>query len=161
MQADIFDAEVRLDELTQSAKNAEAIRREHGRLSSRLVELEGRYAGLQGPLPTNADAGSFLKQVSQIAQEEQLEIRNFQPANSVDGEGYTAMEVLLDGEGSFASICAFFDRLSKIQRLSKVRRLAIKVDPQAETYQMEATIVIYFGLKAQRPDAGLKGAGRG
>ncbi len=35
-------------------------------------------------------------------------------------------------------------------------------DDEAPTINpMEATIVIYFGLKAQRADAGLKGAGRG
>jgi type IV pilus assembly protein PilO len=161
MQADIFNAQVRLDELVQSGRNADAIRREHGRLSSRLEEIEARYAALQRRVPTSAEAGAFLKDVSQIAHEEKLEISNFQPANSVEGEGYTAMEVMLDGEGSFASICSFFDRLSKIQRLSKVRRLSVKVDPLSDTYPMEATIVIYFGLKAQRPDAGQKGAGRG
>mgnify|MGYP001224270304 CR=1 FL=1 len=161
VHANVFEAQVQLDELAQSGRNADAIRREHARLSSRLEEIEGRYAALQRRVPIGAEAGAFLKDVSQIAQEEQLEIGNFQPANSVEGEGYMAMEVMLDGEGSFAAICSFFDRLSKIQRLSKVRRLSVKVDPHLETYPMQATIVIYFGLKAQRADAGQKGAGRG
>jgi type IV pilus assembly protein PilO len=161
MQQDIFDAEVRLDELTQSGRNADAIRREHKRLSSRLEEIEDRYAALRRRVPRNAEAGTFLKDVSQIAHEEKLAISNFQPADSVEGDGYTAMEVMLNGQGSFASICSFFDRLSKVQRLSKVRRLSVTVDPQSDTYPMEATIVIYFGLNAQRADAGQKGAGRG
>lgn len=161
IERDIFAAEVRLDELTQSGRNAAAIRREHERLSSRLEEIELRYAALRRRVPQNAEAGSFLKDVSQIAQEEQLAISNFQPASSTEDDGYTALEVMLHGQGSFASICSFFDRLANIQRLSKVRRLAIKVDPLADTYPMEATIVIYFGLNAQRADAGQKGAGRG
>jgi hypothetical protein len=50
---------------------------------------------------------------------------------------------MLDGKGSFRSICAFFDRLSKIQRLSKVKDLSVSVDPQSDDYPMKATIVIY------------------
>ncbi len=74
-------------------------------------------------------------------------ISNFQPFQPVDGHGFTAMEVMLDGKGTYQSICSFFERLSKIQRLSKVIDLTVSVDPQAEEYPMKATIVIYYGLK--------------
>lgn len=163
VQKDIFDVEIRLDELTQTARNADAIRDEHHRLSSRLEKIEDRYATLRRRVPQNAEAGSFLKDVSEIAKEEKFEIDNFQPTGSTEETGYSAMEVLLEGQGSFGSICSFFDRLSKIQRLSKVRRLSILVDSRAETgtYPIEATIVIYFGLKAQRSAAGPRGADRG
>lgn len=142
----IFDAVVRIDELSLSRQNAATIRQEHERLSKRLHEIGVQYEGLQQRVPLNAEAGSFLKYVSDIAREEDLVISNFQPASSVAGDGYTAMEVLLDGQGSFKSICSFFDRLAKIQRLSKVKNLTVKVEQQSETYPMQATIVIYFGL---------------
>jgi type IV pilus assembly protein PilO len=154
MEADILDAEMRIDALVVSGQNAEAIRREHARLSSLFQEIEARYAALEQRVPLNAEAGSFLKHVSQIAQEEKLVIANFQPAQSVQGDGYTAMEVMLDGKGSFKSICSFFERLSKIQRLSKVKDLTVSVDPQSDDYPMKATIVIYFGLKGDEAAAG-------
>jgi Tfp pilus assembly protein PilO len=139
----IFDTVVQIDELTLSRQNAAAIRKEHERLSSRLEDIEARYAALQRRVPANADAGSFLKQVSEIADQEKLVISNFQPANSVEGNNYAAMEILLEGRGSFAGICSFFDRLAKLQRLSKVRSLSIVVDEFAEMYPIQTTIVIY------------------
>jgi Tfp pilus assembly protein PilO len=149
VERDLLDAEMKIDELIVSAQNAPVIRREHERLSSHMQEIEARYSALEERVPINAEAGSFLKHISEIAQEEQLEISNFQPAQSTLGNGYAAMEVMLDGKGSFRSICAFFDRLSKIQRLSKVKDLSVSVDPQSDDYPMKATIVIYFGLKTE------------
>lgn len=140
-------AEMKIDAIAVSSRNAPVIRREHERLSRQLKEIEVRYAALEARVPLNAEAGSFLKHISEIAQQEQLAISNFQPAQSVQGNGYAAMEVMLDGQGSFKSICAFFDRLSKLQRLSKVKDLTISVDPQSDVYPMKATIVIYFGLE--------------
>ena len=136
-----------IDALVVAGQNAAAIRREHARLSSLFQEIEARYSALENRVPLNAEAGGFLKHVSEIAQEERLVITNFQPSQSVKGDGYTAMEVMLDGKGSFKSICSFFERLSKIQRLSKVKNLSVSVDPQSDDYPMKATIVIYYGLK--------------
>lgn len=152
MEADLFDTKMKIDELAVSGENAVAIRREHARLSSHLQEIEARYSALEQRVPLNAEAGSFLRHVSEIAQEEKLVITNFQPAQSVQGDGYTAMEVMLDGRGSFKSICSFFERLSKIQRLSKVKDVTVSVDPQSDDYPMKATIVIYFGLQGDSLD---------
>ncbi len=143
----ILDAQMKIDALAVSSQNAPVTRREHERLSSHLQEIESRYAALEARVPLNAEAGSFLKHISEIAHQEQLAISNFQPAQSIKGNGYAAMEVMLDGRGNFKSICAFFDRLSKLQRLSKVKDLTISVDPQSDDYPMKATIVIYFGLQ--------------
>jgi len=153
IETQIFDAAVRIDELNLSKQNAATIRQEHSRLSKRLHEIGVQYAGLQQRVPLTAEAGSFLKNVSDIAREEDLIISNFQPASSIDGAGYTAMEVMLDGRGSFKSISSFFDRLSKIQRLSKVKSLTLKVEQQTDDYPMQATIVIYFGLDSNSTGA--------
>jgi Tfp pilus assembly protein PilO len=147
VETDIFDTVMKIEELALSRQNADVIRREHARLSSHLRNIDARYAALEQRVPVNAEAGSFLKHVSEIAREENLDIGNFQPAQSVEGDGFTAMEVMLDGKGSFESICSFFERLSKIQRLSKVKDLSVSVDPRSDSYPMKATIVIYFGLK--------------
>lgn len=143
----MLDAQMKIDALAISSRNAPVIRHEHERLSSHLQEIEARYAAIESRVPLNAEAGNFLKQISEIARQEQLEISSFQPAQSIQGNGYAAMEVMLDGKGNYKSICAFFDRLSKLQRLSKVKDLTISVDPQSDIYPMKATIVIYFGLQ--------------
>jgi len=148
VESKMFDTVMKIEELQVSRQNAQTIRREHARLSGQLQDIAARYAALEARVPVNAEAGSFLKDVSEIAREEQLDIGNFQPAQSVAGDGFTVMAVMLDGKGSFQSICSFFERLSKIQRLSKVKDLQVAVGPESDGYPMKATIVIYFGLKS-------------
>jgi Tfp pilus assembly protein PilO len=153
LESAILETQMQIEDLEIMARNAPAIRREHSRLTDHLQEIEKRYAALEARVPISAEAGSFLKHVSEIAREEQLEISNFQPAQSIHGNGYTAMEVMLDGKGTFESICSFFQRLAAIQRLSKVKDLTVSVDPQSADYPMKATIVIYFGLKSEETAA--------
>jgi len=160
VESSILDAGMRIDELALSKQNAVVIRQEHDRLSSRLEDIGARYGALQQRVPETAEAGSFLKFVSEIAHDEKLAINNFQPGKTYEGEGYTALEVVLNGKGSFASIASFFDKLSKIQRLSKVKDISITADRQSDGYPMKATIVIYFGLKGDGKSSD-KGASRG
>jgi len=154
LEGDILDTEMKIDQLVVSRENAETIHHEHERLSSHLQDIKARYSALEERVPLNAEAGSFLKHVSEIAHEEELAITNFQPAQSVQGNGYTAMEVMLDGKGSFESICSFFERLSKIQRLSKVKDFSVSGDAQSDDYPMKATIVIYYGLQGDGATVG-------
>ena len=83
IEQDIFNVSVRIDELTESSRNAPAIRSEHEKLSGRLKDIQARYAALQGRVPGSAESGSFLKYVSDIARQENLAISDFQPAKSV------------------------------------------------------------------------------
>ncbi len=147
VETDILDAEMKIEELTAAQQNAVAIRKKYASLSDQLKEIQARYAALEQRVPLSAEAGNFLKHVSEIASEEKLVISNFQPAQPVAGDGFSAMEVMLDGKGTFKSISSFFDRLSKIQRLSKVKDLSVVAEPRSDNYPMKATIVIYFGLQ--------------
>jgi Tfp pilus assembly protein PilO len=161
VETKIIDAEIKIDELAAAGKNAMAIRRKYASLSKQLQDIQARYAALERRVPLSAEAGNFLKHVSTIASEEKLVISNFQPAQSVPGDGFTAMEVMLDGKGSFQSICSFFDRLAKIQRLSKVKDLSVVADPDSNDYPMKATIVIYFGLQDDGADSPAQEVRRG
>jgi Tfp pilus assembly protein PilO len=157
----ILDTEMKIEELSTARQNAVAIRKKYASLSDQLKDIQARYAALERRVPVNAEAGNFLKHVSEIAGEEKLVISNFQPAQSTPGDGYIAMEVMLDGKGSFQSICSFFDKLSKIQRLSKVKDLSVAADPRSDDYPMTATIVIYFGLQEEDADSPVQEVHRG
>jgi Tfp pilus assembly protein PilO len=160
IEQDIFNVSVRMDELTESARNALAINTEHEKLSGHLKAIQARYAALQSRVPASAESGSFLKYVSDIARQQNLAISEFQPARSTEGDGYTAMEVILNGRGSFASICSFFDQLSKVSRLSKVKDISVAISDDTNEYPLKATLVIYFGLTDKRSDKTKEG-GRG
>jgi Tfp pilus assembly protein PilO len=148
----IADTLVRIEEVLLSVQNSPLIREQHRKVTETLSEVTGRISEVQRRVPQDADVAAFLKQLTQIAVTEQLAIKDFQPGKPSHKDGYAEMQVTLKGEGSFASICAFLDRLNKLTRLSKVKDLTLSAGEDSPDYPMTATLVIYFALQGQ--DAG-------
>ena len=143
----IADRSARIEELRLSLQNASVVREQHRKVSEKLHEVTTRIAEVQRRVPQDANAGEFLKEVTQLASAERLVIKDFSPEQPADKNGYAEMEVTLTGEGSFASICGFVDRLAKLKRLSKVKNLTLSAVDFGREYPMRATLVIYFGLQ--------------
>lgn len=139
----------RIQELMLSGKNAPIIREQHGKVSRTLREVTSRIAEVQRRVPRIADAGEFLKEVSQLAGAEQLTIKDYQPEKPTYQNGYAEMQVTLKGTGSFAGICTFVQRLDELKRLSKVKDLILSAGEGASQYPMTATLVIYFALQGE------------
>jgi len=104
---------------------------------------------VQRRVPQDADAGEFLKQLSQLATSEKLAISDFHPEKPEIKNGYAEMAVILKGSGRFSSICTFVDRLNKLARLSKIKDLTMEAEDNSHEYPMTATLVIYFGLRGE------------
>jgi Tfp pilus assembly protein PilO len=145
----VADRSARIQELTLSLRNAPIAREKHRKVSEKLREVTTRIAEVQRRVPREANAGEFLKEVTQLASSEQLGIKDFSPEKPQTRSGYAEMEVTLKGAGSFASICSFVDRLSKLQRLSKVKNLTLSTGDGTNEYPMTATLIIYFGLQGK------------
>jgi len=153
----IANTSTRIEELTLSAQNAPVIREQHRKASDKLREVTTRIANVQRRVPRDANAGEFLKEVTQLASSEQLAIKGFQPEKPENKAGYAEMRVTLSGAGSFASICTFVDRLTKLTRLSKVRDLTLSASDTGTEYPMTATLVIFFGLRGDDPEPAEEG----
>jgi Tfp pilus assembly protein PilO len=121
----VADRTVRIEELTLSMKNAPFVREQHHNVSEKLREVTTRIADVRRRVPADANAGEFLKEITQLASQQNLAIKDFNPGKPQIRDGYAEMDVTLKGAGSFASICSFVDRLAKIKRLSKVKNLSV------------------------------------
>jgi Tfp pilus assembly protein PilO len=141
-----------IDELMQSVQNAPIIRQQHRIVSDKLRDVTTRIANVRRRVPKEPDAGEFLKQVTQLASEQKLAIKDFHPEKPETRNGYAEMQVKLTGEGSFGSICTFMDQLNKLARLSKIKDLTLTSETDATEYPMTATLVIYFGLRASEAE---------
>jgi Tfp pilus assembly protein PilO len=141
------ETSIRIEEVLLSVQNAPLIREQHQRASATLDDVTARIADVQRRVPGEADAGSFLKEVTQIASAEQIAIKDFQPEKPALKSGYAELAVTLKGQGSFAGICTFVDRLSKLKRLSKVKDLRVSAAEGTTDYPMTATLIIYFALQ--------------
>jgi Tfp pilus assembly protein PilO len=148
----IAETSAQIDEVMQSVQNAPVIREQHRIVSAKLQEVTTQIANVQRRVPQDADAGEFLKQVTQLAGNEKLAINDFHPEKPELRDGYAEMQVTLKGTGSFGSICTFVDRLNKMARLSKIKDLILSADDSTAEYPMSATLVIYFGLRGDDAD---------
>ena len=146
---EITETSARIDELLQSVRNGPVMREQHRVVTEKLREVTARIASVQRKVPQDADAGEFLKEVTQLAGAGQLSLKDFHPEKPETKHGYSEMQVTLRGQGSFSSICTFVDRLSKLSRLSKIKDLTLSAGNDASEYPMAATLVIYFGLKGK------------
>ena len=144
---EIGETSVRIDGLLASVHNGPVTREHHRIAAEKLREVRTRIADLQRRVPRDADAGTFLKDVTQLANDGQLAIKDFHPEKPEAKTGYGEMQVTLKGQGSFGSICSFIDQLSKLTRLSKIKDLTVTVGESATEYPMTATLVIYFGVR--------------
>jgi Tfp pilus assembly protein PilO len=144
---EIAETSVRIDDLLASVHNGPVTREQHRIASEKLHEVTTRIADLQRRVPRDADAGTFLKEVTQLAHDGKLAIKDFHPEKPEAKSGYGEMQVTLKGQGSFGSICSFIDQLTKLTRLSKIKDLTVTVGESATEYPMTATLVIYFGLR--------------
>jgi Tfp pilus assembly protein PilO len=143
----IAETSARIDDLLASVRNGPVTREHHRIAVEKLHEVTTRIANLQRRVPREADAGAFLKEVTQLAGAGQLAIKDFHPEKPEVKAGYAEMQVTLKGQGSFGSICTFVDQLTKLTRLSKIKDLTVSVGENATEYPMTATLVIYFGLR--------------
>jgi Tfp pilus assembly protein PilO len=145
----IASTSAKIVELEMLIQNAPVMREQHRKVTDKLTEVTTRIAQVQGRVPRDAGAGQFLKEVTALATEEQLAIKDFTPDKPQERNGYAEMQVTLKGAGSYASICKFLGRLSQIKRLSKVKDLQLSAGDDASAYPMTATLVIYFGLRGK------------
>ncbi|MEX2309476.1 MAG: type 4a pilus biogenesis protein PilO [Pirellulales bacterium] len=153
----VVDRSARINELKLSLRNGPVVRDQHRKVSEQLGKVTKRIADVQRRVPQEADAGEFLKELTQLASAEQLAIKDFNPEQSQIKHGYAEMEVTLNGAGSFASICSFVDRLAKLNRLSKVKNLTLSAVDIGDEYPMTATLVIYFGLQRKEMTSAQEG----
>jgi Tfp pilus assembly protein PilO len=145
----VADTSARIQELSLLIENAPIMREQHQKVSRTLNQVTATIADIQRRVPRDADAGEFLKEVTRLASAESLAIKDFTPDKAVNRNGYAEMQVTLKGNGSYASICRFVDRLAKLKRLSKVKDLTVSAEGNANEYPMTATLVIYFGLRGK------------
>jgi len=157
---EIAETSAKIDELLQSVRNGPVMRQQHQIESEKLRTVKTRIANLQQRVPPEPDGGEFLNEVTKLAADGHVSIKDFHPEKSETKAGYAEMQVTLRGQGSFASICHFIDQLSKLTRLSKIKDLNLTAGDDSTEYPMTATLVIYFGLRGSetaKPQEGRSG----
>ncbi len=122
------------------------VRTDHANLSESLSEIKNRTEALHRRVPREPREVEFLMQVTEVANDEGLEIREYVFGAISKKRGYSQMEMTLIGDGTYHSICGFLDRVHRLPRLSNVAKMEVTADAQNDSYPINLTLVIYFDL---------------
>lgn len=118
----------------------------HRQLRREADELNAQIATIRERIPVSPLEETFLSHTNNIAKEEQLAIGNFRRAKTKDFPDYSEVDVVISGQGSYASICRFLYRVSRLERLSTVRQLSIESNPGSNEYPFEVIYSLQFGM---------------
>ncbi len=127
--------------------------REFTRLQSNLKLLEDSAEAARQRIPETPEEAEFLAQISKAASENGLAIQNFTRGAVTVLETHSQLQIRLTGEGDYASICGFFERMANFSRVATVSNLSLSIPGDAEIYPLDMTLTLYFGARTPQGDA--------
>ena len=141
-------ASQRMAEMDTTLVAADEIRTEHSLLSRRLSADRDQVAALKARIPDDPSETEFLALASELAEETGLQIQDYRPDKTIEAPSFSSLEVELICEGDYASICRFLDGISKLPRLSRIKRLHIDASKPKADYLVEISVLLYFATSS-------------
>jgi len=139
----------RSDELQMLLKDGDRVRAEHARLTADLAVAREQATTLQARIPDEPREADFLAQVSKLAGEVGLKVKDYRPRAITSGKSYSVVQVDLICRGSHASICGFLDELPRLPRHSTVTFLQIDASQGQPEYSATLSVALYFAADTQ------------
>ena len=145
--------QARIEELRDLLQDNVNVHTTHQELRATVEELEAQIATIRRRIPAEPLEATFLSEATSIAHEEQLQIDDFSRLSIGTFPNYSEVDVVLQGEGSYASICRFVHRVSQLDRLSTVRQLSIESDLDENRYPFEVVYSLQFAMASAMDNA--------
>ena len=139
----------RLETLLETERDAG---RELSRLQADLARLEASAEAARQRIPETPQESEFLTQISAAANETGLTIQNFTRGAVTSLGTHSQLQIRLTGEGDYASICGFFEKMAAFSRVATVSRMNLTVPANSEIYPLDMTLTLYFGARAPQGD---------
>ncbi len=111
-------AQVQLQKNQKIANNLAVYRAEYEKMQVRLEEALGE-------LPLKREIPSLLTSIGDLAKEKGLEILRFKPSGETVKGFYAEVPVTLKLSGSYHQAAAFFDVVSKMERIVNIQGLTL------------------------------------
>ncbi len=91
-----------------------------------VVKLQARLATMERQLPRKPDMDQFMRDINRISESAALKKLTVQPGSPRRHDKINEMPIGLTFNGDFANVVQFLRQTEALQRLSRVRSLAIK-----------------------------------
>lgn len=141
----------RLESLLETDRDTE---RQFTQLQAELARLEVSAEAARQRIPEMPQESEFLAQISEAAREKGLSIDKFTRGSVAVLETHSQLQIRLTGEGNYASICGFFESMSKFSRVATVSQMNLQVPSDSEIYPLDMTLTLYFGAKGRGGNRG-------
>jgi type IV pilus assembly protein PilO len=143
LQADLAQQEKRLAVLKEAAAKLPALQEE-------VAKAEEEFAHLLSLLPDQKEIPALLETVSHLGAQVGLENILFQPQPEQPREFYAVIPIRLDLIGTYHKLGAFFDSMSKLDRILRVENLSLTRQKGGSLLQVGCTLITYRFI--ERPE---------
>jgi type IV pilus assembly protein PilO len=117
--------QTKLDGLLQDIRALEVTASKLEDFKREVAQLEQKLETLKRILPPEKETPDLMKKIQYLAQQSNLQIRQFTPSATVKKEFYEEWPISMIVEGSYHNLGLFFDRVSRLPRLVNVGNLNI------------------------------------
>lgn len=128
---------------------------EFARLHEELARLEVSAEAARQRIPETPQESEFLAQLSEAARDEGFAINNFTRGSATVLDTHSQLQIRLTGEGDYATICGFFEKMASFSRVATVSQMSLRIPADSEVYPLDMTMTLYFGARA--PQGGDRG----
>lgn len=124
-----------------------SVQQEHERLNAERHELQQRAAAIRQRIPDTPEEAAFLKQITEAADREGLIIRDYKVGMANETRTHSCLDVRLQCQGDYASICGLLDHLANLPRIASIQRLRILAPTDGDPYPIELGLWLYFNAR--------------
>ena len=147
---------------TQLAEKNQQIRQEQDivaklpQLEAEIARLRQTLADLKEILPTEPETGELLKWIKNLADQSNLDMKEFTPESLRPAEFYKEYPIRMSIQGGYHDLGLFLDRISKYSRIINVSNVNIQNNPSGgdKTIRSDFTATTFiYDEKADQADA--------
>jgi type IV pilus assembly protein PilO len=115
----------KLEGLQTEIRKGQAIEAKLPEFEREITNLQAKLDDLLAILPTEPETGELLKWVKNLADQSNLELKQFNPGGLKPVEFYKEFPIQMQIEGDYHDLGVFFDRVSKYSRIINVNNVRI------------------------------------
>ena len=115
----------KLEGLQTEIRKGQAIEAKLPEFEREIANLTVKLDDLLAILPTEPETGELLKWVKNLADQSNLELKQFNPGGLKTVEFYKEFPIQMQIEGDYHDLGVFFDRVSKYSRIINVNNVRI------------------------------------
>lgn len=115
-------------------------------LRRQVEEMKYRYKDFDRRLPKQRELGGFLLEITENLEKERLDNPFIEPGSPAREESFHTLPIIMKFQGNYLSLASFLKRIDTMERLTRVQKLHITVDPKSAEPKIdcELRLNIYF-----------------